>query len=251
MSGSPEPGRKDRLERPLPKRFYDAVAVVEDEAGFGLRLDGRPVRTPMRNRLDMPARALAEAVAAEWDAQTEVIDPARMPLTRLANTALDRVEPNPAPIVEEIVDYAGSDLLCYRAEAPEGLVERQNAAWDPLLRWAMQELGARLAATVGVIHQPQPEGSLGRVRERLADRDSFVLAAIHNATTLTGSAIIALALEAQAVTADDAWAAAHVDEDWQIDQWGRDAEAEARRARRHDEFAAAARLLELLRESLA
>lgn len=251
MSGSPEPRHKDSLERPLPKRFYDAVAVAQEETGFGLRLDGRSVRTPMRHRLDMPARALAEAVAAEWDAQTEVINPARMPLTRLANTALDRVEPDPARIVEEIVEYAGTDLLCYRAEAPEGLVERQNAAWDPLLRWAAQELGARLAATVGIMHQPQPEGSLQRVRERLAGTDSFALAAIHNATTLTGSAIIALALEAEAVSTEDAWAAAHVDEDWQIDQWGRDAEAAARRARRHEEFAAAARLLALLRENPA
>lgn len=254
MSGLPENGpdlnqlARDRLERPLPKRFYKTVAVEEGEGGYRLTLDGRPVRTPLKNRLDMPSRALADAVAGEWDAQDETIDPAAMPLTRLANTALDRVAPDPGRIVGEIADYAGTDLLCYRADAPDGLVERQNAVWDPLLSWGARAIGARFVATVGIVHQPQPDASLQAVRDHLMARDAFTLTSIHNATTLTGSAIIALALEASEIAPDEAWSAAHVDEDWQIGLWGRDAEAEARRAARQAEFDAAAHLLALLGE---
>lgn len=231
----------------LPKRFYSSVAIADEGAGFALLLDGKKVRTPGKAQLLLPTRALAEAVAEEWRAQTERIDPATMPLTRLANSAIDGVPGREQAVIDDILAYAGSDLLCYRADGPRGLTEAQSRHWDPVLAWAKSALGAPLVVTEGVIHVAQPQASLDRLRDRLAGRDKFGLAALHVMTALTGSALLALAVALRKMSAEEAWEAAHVDEDWQIGQWGEDAEAAARRIARRRDFAAAARLLTLLK----
>ena len=230
----------------VAKRFYEAVTVTQVAGGFGIALDRRPLRTPARAPLMLPSRALAEAVAEEWAAQGKHIVPASMVLTKLANTALDRVTGREAAVADEILAYAGCDLLCYRAEGPERLAARQVAAWDPLLAWAAQDLGSRFACVAGLVHQPQPAGALEALGRELECQGPFRLAALHTITTLTGSAILALALREAAVSPDAAWTAAHVDEDWQIDQWGADAQAQSRRGARRREFDGAVRLLESL-----
>lgn len=231
----------------LPKRFYQRVAVAERGGGFAPLLDGKPVRTPGKRELLLPSRALAEAVAEEWRAQKERIDPATMPLTKLANSAIDGVAGREADVIGDILAYAGSDLLCYRADVPHGLVAAQQAHWDPVLAWAKSSLGAQFALAEGVVHLAQPQASLDRVREALVGRDPFSLAALHVMTGLTGSALIALAVAFGQMTPEEAWKAAHVDEDWQVAKWGEDAEAAARRAARWRDFAASARALALLK----
>lgn len=224
----------------LPRRFYKQAEARPHEAGFAIALDGRTARTPAGKPLALSSRRVAEAIAAEWQAQGERIDPATMPLTRLANAAIDRVAAEMGGVRAEIVRYAGSDLLCYRASGPRSLVAAQEQAWNPLIAWVRERLGARFVLAEGVIHTPQPETAVGAVDRALADLDALSLAAVHAITTLTGSAIIALAVAHGAVSPADAWAAAHVDEDWQMAQWGRDEIALARRAARHAEMAAAA-----------
>lgn len=236
---------REHASRPKPRRFYDGVEVVEASGGFLITLDGRPIRTPARAALELPSRALAEAVAEEWQSQGERIDPAAMPLTRLANTAIDRVHGNGAQVVAAIIAYGASDLLCYRTEGPEGLVAREAAAWDPPLAWAARCHGIRLVAVTGVVHRRQSTAALAALARRLETVDDFRLAALHEIATLTGSAVLALAVLDGASSAEAAWNAAHVDEDWQIEQWGRDAEADARRAARRRDFDAAVRLLAL------
>lgn len=240
--------RAQRAMRPsLPKRFYKQAAAGKYEGAFAVLLDGKPVKTPGRNVLALPARALADAAAAEWAAQGEHIDPATMPLTRLANVALDRVAAEDAAVAAEIAKYAGSDLVCYRATDPAELVAQQGAAWDPVLFWARDELGARFTCAEGVRHVAQPEAALAAVRAAVdAMQRPFGLAALASATALAGSALIALALARGHLSADAAWAAAHVDEDWNIARWGEDAEAAARRAARRAEFGAAAQVLAAL-----
>jgi chaperone required for assembly of F1-ATPase len=230
-----------RLAAPIrPKRFYSAARMDAEEGGFTLRLDGRVARTPARNVLAVRSPSLADAIAAEWSGQGEQIDPATMPVTRLANSAIDGVAPRLVEVRAEILAYAKTDLLCYRAGEPEGLVQRQHAAWDPLLGWAEERFG-RFVMAEGFVHVAQPEttiAALGRAIE--AFDDPFRLAGLALATTLTGSALIALALSENAADAETAWSAAHVDEDWNISQWGEDAEAAARRAQRFVDFQAAA-----------
>jgi chaperone required for assembly of F1-ATPase len=230
----------------LPKRFYKDVAVRDEGAGAALLLDGKPVRTPAKKPLVLPSRALAEAVAEEWRAQGERIDPASMPLTKLANSAIDGVAGREQAVIDDIMNHAASDLLCYRAPGPRGLVEAQTKYWDTVLAWAKEALGAPLMLGEGVVHVAQPQASLDRLRERLAGRDPFGLAALHVMTALTGSALLALAVALGCLTPEEAWAAAHVDEDWQISQWGEDQEAAARRENRRRDFAAAANVLKLL-----
>jgi chaperone required for assembly of F1-ATPase len=226
----------------LRKRFYHRAHVEERDGGHAVLLDGRPVRTPAQRVLAAPTRALAEAVAVEWNAQAGVIDPARMPLTRLANVAIDTVAPRPRPVAEEIEKYLGSDLLLYRAEGPEELVERQALLWDPVLGWARDELEARFVLAQGVMPVRQPDEALAAAA-RMIPLDAWRLAAIASVTALTGSALLALALHAGELDADAVWAAAHVDEDWQMAQWGRDALALERRAFRETELRAAAGVL--------
>lgn len=227
----------------LPARFYAHASVAEEGAGFQLLLDGKPARTPARNPLAAPARPIAEAVAAEWDAQRDIIDPARMPLTRLANSIIDGVAAAPAPVKGEIEQYLGSDLLFYRADAPEGLVQREAERWDPVLAWAREALGARFILSQGVTFVPQPVGTLAAVRATIPEHP-WRLGAVHVATTLTGSALLALALAHGRLSAEDVWAAAHVDEDWNMDFWGRDELALERRAFRWREMQAAATVLQ-------
>jgi chaperone required for assembly of F1-ATPase len=232
----------------LPKRFYERVDVADRDEGFALLLDGKPVRTQGKRQLLLPSRPLAEALADEWRAQKERIDPATMPLTKLANSAIDGVSGREDDVIGDILNYAGSDLLCYRAEDPRGLVEAQRAQWDPVLAWAKSALGAPLVLAEGIVHVVQPQASLDRLREALKAHGPFGLAALHVMTGLTGSALLALAVGLGRMTPDEAWKAAHVDEDWQIAQWGEDAEAAARRAARRRDFDAAARALALLKE---
>lgn len=239
------PGRENLAPR-LPKRFYKDAGAEPRDGGFAVLLDGKPVRTPGRNVLQVPTAALAEVVAEEWRAQGEHIDPATMHLTRLANTAIDAVSGKMAEVANEIVAFAGSDLLCYRAEGPRDLVRRQAATWDPILRWAGEHLGATFTTVEGIMPVAQSPEALAAVAAAIAPLDAFRLSAVHVITTLTGSALLALARLTGRLTAEQTWAAAHVDEDWQISQWGEDAEAADRRKRRHAEFSAASRLLDLL-----
>jgi chaperone required for assembly of F1-ATPase len=234
-----------RLAAPaLLKRFYKEAEMVPEEAGFTLRLDGRRAMTPGRNPVVVPGPRLAEVMAAEWSAQGDHIDPASMPATRLSNTAIDGVAPRLQEVRDTVLAYAGTDLLYYRAGEPEGLVARQAEHWDRLLAWAEREYGVRFVLAEGVMHVAQPERTLEHIRAELSRFDEpFRLAALSLATTLTGSALIALALASGAVSLEQAWEAAHVDEDWNISQWGADAEAMERRAGRFADFRAAALVL--------
>jgi chaperone required for assembly of F1-ATPase len=236
-----------RAMRPqLPRRFYQNVSVTPVAAGFGIQLDARPAKTPARRDLAAPVRALAAAIAAEWEAQSDFVDPARMPLTRLANTILDGVAPAADAFRAEIAKYLGSDLVFYRAETPPGLVERQAQHWDPILAWAGEALGARFVLAAGVVFAAQPEGAVAAARAAMPG-DPWRLGAVHAITTLTGSALIALAVLAGRLTAEEAWRSAHVDEDWNMERWGRDEAALERRARRFAEMRAAATMLAVLR----
>jgi len=250
MSETDDPMRTaQRLMRAeLPKRFYREVAVARTADGaFTVTLDGRTARTPQRAPLAVPSQAAAERVAQEWRAQRDVIDPASMPATRLVASAIDAVAADAASVRAEIVKYAGSDLVCYRAGEPEGLVARQAAAWDPVLDWARSVLEARFVLVEGVTFAEQPPHTLASLAARLAPLDAFALAAVHVMTTLSGSALIATMVADGAITAGDAWRAAHVDEDWNIERWGADDEASARREARRREFEAAADLAAALR----
>lgn len=236
-----------RNMRALRRRFYKTAAVRETAGAFAVELDGRPVRTPARRPLAFPTLPLAQLAAAEWQAQEGFIDPARMPLARLANSIIDGVAQALPQVADDIAKYLASDLLFYRAEGPERLVARQSARWDPILDWARDTHGARFILAQGIVFATQPDAAIAAMR-RLIPAGPWRLGAAHVITTLTGSALIALALAAQAITADDAWAAAHVDEDWNQELWGHDELALARRALRRAEFDAAVCVLGLAPE---
>lgn len=242
-----DPQEASRLSSrtPLRKRFYATAGVVEEPAGFVITLDGRPVRTPGRNALAAPTRALAEAMASEWEAQQEAIDPLSMPLTRLANSVIDGVAGDVGAVADDLARYFESDLLFYRAGFPDGLVARQARHWDPVLRWAADDLGAHFILTEGVMHVKQPETAVAAVRA-LLPQDAWSVGALHVVTTVTGSALLALALRQGVLDADAAWAAAHVDEDWNRETWGADEEVEQRRAARLKDYTAAATVLKAL-----
>jgi chaperone required for assembly of F1-ATPase len=245
----PDPIRRaqSQMKRELPKRFYKDVAAAPAETGFVVHLDSKPVRTPGKALLTLPTERSAALVVAEFSAQDERIDPSTMPIYRLVNTAIDGVAADPAAVRGDIAKFASSDLLCYRADAPAGLVERQAKAWDPVLDWVYRALGARLMLAEGVVHVEQPRNAMDAVEAHLALRqEPLRLAAMHLMTTLTGSALLAMAVEAGEIDAEAAWAAAHVDEDWQAEQWGQDPEAMARRAYRKRDMMAAAQLLEAI-----
>lgn len=245
----PDPVRRAQIQmrQPLPKRFYKLAEVAEVPEGFAVRLDGKPVRTPGKAVLALSTAAAAELVASEFSAQGETIDPVSMPILRLANTAIDGVANEMQAVLEDVMRFSSSDLLCYRADAPERLVERQAELWDPVLDWAQATLGARFFLAEGVMHVEQPRESVAAVGLWLRQRaEPFRLSAIHLMTTLTGSALLALAVETRMLEPDAAWAAAHVDEDWNIAQWGEDAEAAERRKARRRDFDAAVALLRAL-----
>lgn len=229
------------------RRFYQSAGIAPDDGAFRVLLDGKTVRTPGKRELLLPTRALAEAIAAEWEAQGERIDPVSMPLARLANSAIDGVAGREAEVRADILEHAASDLLCYRALTPPGLVLRQAQAWDPILAWSRATLGVTLRVAQGVMPAAQPAAAAQAMARALEPYGPLDLAALHAMTTLMGSALLALAHALGRLRADAAWAAAHVDEDWQISQWGEDAEAKARRERCWAEMQAASRLLALLR----
>jgi chaperone required for assembly of F1-ATPase len=215
----------ERLVRPLPKRFYKTVTVNE---AHGILLDGRTVQTPLKAVLALPNAALAEAVAEEWRAQKELINPILMPMTKLANTAIDRATAERAAVVKEIVDYAGSDLVCYWAATPPELVARQSLHWQPIVDWAGTALDAKFKIARGITHVPQSATAIAAVQRFVEAQDLWRLTALFLLTTLTGSTLLACKLLAGVMTADEAWVAAHVDEDYQIENWGLDWEAEQR-----------------------
>ncbi|NJC34700.1 chaperone required for assembly of F1-ATPase [Sphingomonas jejuensis] len=228
------------------KRFWTDVAVVADPGGHAIRLDDRPVRTPGRRPLLLPTRDLADAVAAEWAAVADVIDPRAMRLTGLANAAIDIVAPDPPAFIRPLAAYADSDLLIYRADAPDSLVAAQAAAWDPPLVWAGGRFDVAFTPATGIIHRPQPPATLDRLAAALTGRPPFRLAGLSPLVTIGGSLVVALAVDEGALTADDGWAAVTVDEQWQQQRWGEDAEATAVLAARRTEWMAAARFLALL-----
>jgi chaperone required for assembly of F1-ATPase len=224
------------------RRFYKTAGVAGETERFAVTLDGKRLRTPARHEFAVPFRAVAEAAAAEWAAQGERIDPAEMPLTRLLNSIIDGVIDRPAAVADDIARYFETDLVVYRADHPEGLVTMQEERWDPVLDWAARELGARFVRAIGVMHVEQPRAAIEAARAAMP-ADPWRLGALHAATTLTGSALVALALMRGGLDSESAWAAAHVDEDWNFRLWGDDPTVLARRAARFREFAAAASVL--------
>jgi chaperone required for assembly of F1-ATPase len=233
----------------LRARFYKQAAIGEQNAsGFPVLLDNRPVRTPAKGELAGPSRGLALAIAAEWDAQRDKVDPARMPLTRLANSIIDGVVTNPGPVAAEVRKYLGSDLVLYRASEPDGLVANQINHWNPVVDWARDELGARFVLAEGFTFVAQPPEAIAAAAGAIPT-DAWRLGAVNSVTSLTGSALIALALAYGKLDAATAWAAAHVDEDWNMQTWGRDEQALARRDFRYAEMQAAAQVLAMLREA--
>jgi chaperone required for assembly of F1-ATPase len=233
---------RDRIHRPLPKRFFKSVTVTDQ---FGIALDGRIVKTSLKAPLILPNRTLADAVAAEWDAQIEVIDPHVMPLTKLANTAIDRADSDRSKYMAEILEFAGSDMVCYGAVHPEGLAARQKEHWDPVIKWAQSDLNANFVSVGTITHRLQPAEALNALEVHVSGLGPFQFVALHNLTTLTGSALLAAMVVAGKIPAEDAWAAANVDEDWQIATWGKDDEAMARREGRLREFSACVKFVNL------
>jgi chaperone required for assembly of F1-ATPase len=230
------------------KRFYRQVAVLPADGGIAVCLDGRPIKTPDKAALELPTAALAEAVADEWRAQEQDIDPLAMPFTRLANTAIDRIAPRRAGVIAEIVAYGGSDLVCYRVAHPADLAARQAAAWQPLLDWLAERHGARLESRLGVVHKAQPQAALEALAEAVQPFTDMELAAVHSATSATGSLVLALALAARRIDAEAAFAAGQLDEAFQAERWGEDDESVLRRAELRADLAAAADFLGFCRD---
>jgi chaperone required for assembly of F1-ATPase len=230
---------------PQRKRFYNKAGAVESPDGFAITLDGRSVRTPSGRALVAPIRGIADAIVAEWDSQQELINPLTMPLTRFANSVVDAVVDRVEAVAADIARYLESDLLFYRAGHPQALVAREAALWDPVLFWATDVLGARFILAEGIVHVRQPEQAVAAARAALP-HDPWSVAALHVITTSTGSALLALALLRGVLDPDQVWTAAHVDEDWSIEQWGVDEEVAARRAAQLVDFRAAAGILKSL-----
>jgi chaperone required for assembly of F1-ATPase len=224
------------------KRFYRQADAVDGE----VRLDGRPVRTPGRRPLAVPSVPLAQAIADEWAAQGDRVDPATMKLTGLANAAIDRVAPDPQLFARGLAAYGESDLLCYRADAPPALVERESGCWDPIVAWARRRYDVDFALIRGIIHRPQPRATIERLGHEVAMRPPFELAGLAPLVTISGSLVIALALAEGAIGVEPAWSAASLGEQWQAEHWGEDAEAAAALEARRRDFNAAARFLALL-----
>ena len=242
-ASNPIEAARQASKTPLPKRFYKDVALLEAGGAFEVGLDGRAVKTPGLNRLILPANG-AQLLADEFDAQKEYIDPKAMPVYRLLNTALDGVATDMQAVAEDVIRFAGSDLLCYRAEAPDALVSQQSEAWDPMLDWLGSRLGSRFVLAEGIMHVPQPKATMAAFSLLVSQiKEPILLAALHSMTTLTGSAVLGYAVFDGEVSAQEAWAAAHVDEDFNIEQWGDDAEAKAMRAWKFNQMKAASDLV--------
>ncbi|MBD1204591.1 MAG: ATPase [Rhodobacteraceae bacterium] len=227
------------------KRFWQAAQAEPCEGGFTVRLDGRGVKTPAKAPLVVPTLAMAQAIAAEWEAQQGAVRPETMPVTRAANSALDKVVPQRAEVVALLAAYGGSDLLCYRAAGPEALAERQAAGWDPLLDWAAESFGARLAVTRGVMPVAQDPAGLARLEAEVAGLSVFRLAGFHDLVAISGSLVLALAVIRGRLGAEEAWHLSRIDEAWQVEQWGEDEEAAAAEVVRRVAFDAASRFYAL------
>jgi chaperone required for assembly of F1-ATPase len=227
------------------RRFWTDVTVAEGAGGWHVLLDSRPVRTPAKAAMDLPTEDLAQAVAAEWAAQQDEIDPLAMPVTRSANSAIDRVAPQHGEVAEMLAAYAETDLLCHRADSPEALAQRQAEGWDPLLDWAAETFEARLWPTAGILPVAQPDASLRRLGETVRDLDAFRLAALHDLVTLSGSLVLGLAVARRRVDAETGWTLSRIDETWQIEQWGEDEEAAEAAARKFEQFVHADRFWSL------
>jgi chaperone required for assembly of F1-ATPase len=249
MLSDGDPVRRAQLKskRPLPKRFYKLASVADQDDGFAVQLDGKPILTPAKQSLKLPTYKMAELIADEWSAQGDEINPLIMPVTRLANTAIDGIALDPQAVKEDILRFAGTDLLCYRADSPEALVRRQGEAWDPIIEWVHHSLGARFVLAEGVMHVEQPREAIAALSVHLSPFEHpIALASLHSFTTLTGSALLGMAIAKREISADEAWAAAHTDEDWNAEQWGDDSEAKARREYRWGEMQAADSALKAL-----
>jgi chaperone required for assembly of F1-ATPase len=234
---------------PQRKRFYTEAGVGEAEGGFSVTLDGKPIRTPSGRIVTVPVRQIAEAIAAEWQAQQETLDPLTMPLTRFANSVVEGVVDRVDLVADDVAKYLQSDLLFYRAGHPEALVAREAQHWDPVLFWAADTLGAHFILAEGIVHIVQPDNAVQAARAAMPS-DPWSVAAMHVVTTLTGSALLALALKHEVLTPEQVWAAAHVDEDWNAEKWGVDEEVAARRAARQVDFDAATRILKALNQAV-
>ena len=241
----PQEAVRRAMRTPQRKRFYASAGVVEADGGFAVTLDGKPIRTPSGRIVTVPVRKIADQMAAEWQAQREIIDPLTMPLTRFANSVVEAVVDRAELVRDDVAKYLQSDLLFYRAGHPEALVAREAAHWDPVLFWAADEFGAHFILAEGIVHVRQPEQAVEAARAALPS-DPWSIAALHVITTLTGSALLALALKHEVLTPEQVWAAAHVDEDWNAEKWGVDEEVAARRAARLVDFRAAAFILSAL-----
>jgi chaperone required for assembly of F1-ATPase len=230
-----------------PRRFWTAAAVVPADGGFAVHLDGKPVRTPLKAPLILPTEALAREVAVEWQAVEGKVDPSRMPFTRMANSAIDKVAPQFDDVAGILAEYGGSDLVCYRAERPAALAARQAEGWDPLLAWVAAELDAPLIATAGVIHRAQPAASLAALGRAVRALTPFQLAAFHDLVALSGSLVLALAVTRGRLPAETAWDLSRIDESWQIEEWGEDEEAAELAAVKRADFLRADRFFALCR----
>src|SRR5258708_5600310 len=239
-------GARRTTRVPQRKSFYTAAGVAEADGGFAVTLDGKPIRTPSGRQVVAPRRGIAEAIAAEWNAQGEMINLLTMPLTRFANSVVEAVADRADAVADDVAKYLSTDLLFYRAGHPEALVAKEAAHWDPVLFWASETLGAHFILAEGIVHVAQPETAVAAVRGAFP-YDPWSIAALHVVTTLTGSALLALALAHGVRDADQVWAAAHVDEDWNIEKWGMADEGAARRAARLVDFRAAVRILNALK----
>jgi len=228
------------------KRFWKDVTADREGEGWSIKLDGRPVRTPARTNLVIPTAALAGAIAEEWRSVGETIDPRTMPLTGLANAAIDRVAPERQAFAGGLAKYAEADLACYRSEWPPELVDRQATSWDELLAWGRRRYDVDFSTTFGLLHVPQPQATIERLSHEVAALDPFRLAGLSPLVTTGGSLVAALAILEKAFTPEKTWDAVSIDDRWQLEQWGADAEAELALDNRRRDFLAAARFLELL-----
>lgn len=231
------------------KRFWKSAEVAEVDGAYAVLLDGRGVKTPAKRALHLPTRAMAQVIAAEWDAQEDVINPNTMPATKTANAALDKVTIQHGEVAQMLAAYGDSDLLCYRADAPEELVERQAALWDPMLDWAAENLGARLEARTGVMHVPQASDSIRILSDRTHALSVFELAAFHDLVSLSGSLILGFAAALEARPVETVWDLSRLDETWQEEQWGEDDDATALALVKRDAFLHAKKMFSLSRET--
>jgi chaperone required for assembly of F1-ATPase len=228
------------------KRFWKQASAVAGNGGWAIDLDGKPLRTPSRRPLVVPCEGLALAIAREWNGADETVDPRQMPLTGLANAAIDRVAPDPAAYAKSLAKYGESDLACYRAESPRALVARQEKSWDELLAWARRRFDVDFCTTSGIVHVPQPEATVRRLAHAVGSLDPFRLAGLSPLVTISGSLVAALAVAEKQLPPEQAWDAVTIDDQWQAGQWGADAEATAALEMRRKDFFAAAEFLELL-----